>query len=419
MSKTESARIQPRLYEYPSVIYFVLPSCLELTSPMSRLPVLLATTLLTGWSLVASAATVIPSPPVLDNKSYVLMDYDSGQVLASSNPDLQLPMASLTKLMTSYIVEKELRTGQLKETDMVRMGEDAWCHGSSEESCMYVPLNSSATVLDMLRGIVIQSGNDASIAVADHIAGNEGAFSDMMNKEAQSLGMKNTHYLNATGLPVDGHYSSAMDSAILARAIISSGTRYYPIYSEKFFTFNNIKQGNRNALLFTDPSVDGLKTGHTEAAGYCQVTSAKRGPMRLIVAIFGTKSMQERATQSRALLAWGFNNFETASLRPANQSLATTPIWLGQKDNVNVGLADAFNVTLPRGQTSQIQVALSILPNLTAPIQKGQVVGKVIASLSGKAIAERPLIALEPIEEAGFFSRLLDHIKMFFSKFFK
>ena len=386
---------------------------------MSRLPVLLAATVLTGLSLTATAATIIPSPPVLDNKSFVLMDYDSGQILASSNPDLQLPMASLTKLMTSYIVEQSLLSNRLKETDQVRMNESAWCRGSSSESCMYVPLNSTASVVDMLRGIVIQSGNDASKAMAEHISGNEGAFTEVMNGEAKRIGMKNTHYLNATGLPMDGHYSSAMDSAVLARSIIHDSSKYYPIYSEKWFTFNNIKQGNRNALLFTDPSVDGLKTGHTDAAGYCQVTSAKRGPMRLIVAIFGTKSMQERAGQSRALLSYGFSNFETTALRPAKQSLATTPIWLGKTDTLNVGLADNFNVTLPRGQSSQVQVALSILPNLKAPIQKGQVVGKVIATLSGQTLAERPLLALEPIEEAGFFSRMMDHIKMFFSKSFK
>jgi D-alanyl-D-alanine carboxypeptidase (penicillin-binding protein 5/6) len=386
---------------------------------MSRLPVLLVTAILTGWSLTASAVTVVPSPPVLDNKSSVLMDYDSGQILASSNPDEQLPMASLTKLMTSYIVEQSLLSGRLKETDPVLMTESAWCHGSSSESCMYVPLNSSASVLDMLRGIVIQSGNDASEAVAEHIAGNEGAFAEIMNSEAKRIGMTHTHYLNATGLPMDGHYSSAMDSAVLARTIIHDSAKYYPIYSEKWFTYNNIKQGNRNALLFTDPSVDGLKTGHTEAAGYCQVTSAKRGSMRLIVAIFGTKSMQERASQSRALLAWGFSNFETTALRPAKQSLATTPIWLGKTDTLNVGLTDSFNVTLPHGQSSQIQVALSITPNLTAPIQKGQVVGKVIASISGKSISERPLVALEPIEQGSFFSRLMDHIRMFFSKLFK
>jgi D-alanyl-D-alanine carboxypeptidase (penicillin-binding protein 5/6) len=386
---------------------------------MSRFPVLLAATVLTGWSLTASAVTVVPSPPVLDNKAYVLVDYDSGQVLASSSPDLQLPPASLTKMMTSYIVEQSLLSGRLKETDMVRMNESAWCRGSSAESCMYVPLNGSASVLDMLRGIVIQSGNDASKAVAEHISGNEGAFAEVMNSEAKRLGMKNTHYMNATGLPMDGHYSSALDSAILARAIIKDSAKYYPIYSEKWFTYNNIKQGNRNALLFTDPSVDGLKTGHTDAAGYCQVTSSKRGSMRLISAIFGTKSMNERAGQTRALLNWGYSNFETTSLRPGNQSLATTPIWLGKVDTVNVGLADPLQVTLPRGQSAQVQTALSVSPNLTAPIQKGQVVGKVVATLDGKTLVERPLIALEPVEQAGFFSRMIDHIKMFFSKLFK
>jgi len=386
---------------------------------MSRLPVLLAATVLTGLSLTATAATIIPSPPVLDNKSYVLMDYDSGQILASSNPDLQLPPASLTKMMTSFLVEQNLLSGRLKETDPVLMNESAWCRGSSSESCMYVPLNSSASVLDMLRGIVIQSGNDASKAMAEHIAGNEGAFAEVMNGEAKRIGMKNTHYMNATGLPMDGHYSSAMDSAILARNIISSSAKYYPIYSEKWFTYNNIKQGNRNALLFTDPSVDGLKTGHTDEAGYCQVTSAKRGSMRLISAVFGTPSMNERAGQTRALLSYGFTNFETTALRPAAQSLATTPIWLGKTDTLNVGLTEAMKVTLPRGQAAQVQTSLSILPNLTAPIQKGQVVGKVIATLSGKTLAERQLVALEPIEEAGFFSRMMDHIKMFFSKLFK
>ncbi len=386
---------------------------------MSRFSVLLATTVLTGWSLTASAVTVVPSPPVLDNKSYVLVDYDSGQVLASSNPDLKLPPASLTKMMTSYIVEQSLLTGRLKETDMVRMNESAWCRGSSAESCMYVPLNGSASVLDMLRGIVIQSGNDASKAVAEHISGNEGAFAEVMNSEVKRLGMKDTHYLNATGLPMDGHYSSALDSAILARAIIKDSSKYYPIYSEKWFTYNNIKQGNRNALLFTDPSVDGLKTGHTEAAGYCQVTSSKRGSMRLISAVFGAKSMNERASQTRAILNWGFSNFETTALRPAGQSLATTPIWLGKVDTLNVGLTDPLQVTLPRGQSAQVQTVLTVTPNLTAPIQKGQVVGKVIASLDGKTLVERSLIALEPVEQAGFFSRMMDHIKMFFSKLFK
>jgi D-alanyl-D-alanine carboxypeptidase (penicillin-binding protein 5/6) len=237
-----------------------------------------------------------------------------------------------------------------------------------------------------------------------------------MNAEAKRLGMNNTHFMNATGLPMDGHFSSALDMAILARAIIKDSSKYYPIYSEKEFTFNNIKQGNRNALLYTDPSVDGLKTGHTEAAGYCLVSSSKRGSMRLISAIMGTSSMDERAKQSRELLSWGFGNFETANIRPAGQSLATTPVWFGQTAQVSVGLANHLVVTLPRGQADKIKTQININPDLKAPIQKGQVVGKLLATLDGKTISEQPLVALQPVEEAGFFARLLDHIKIFFAK---
>ncbi len=370
-------------------------------------------------SPLAQALTVLPSPPELSNKAYVLMDYDSGQILASYNPDMKLPPASLTKMMTSYIVEQNLISGKIKETDQVRMNESAWCRGTSSESCMYVPLNSSASMLEMLRGIIIQSGNDASKAVAEHLAGNEGAFAEIMNGEAKRIGMTNTHFMNATGLPMEGHYSSALDMAKLARVIIHDSSRYYPIYSEKEFTYNNIKQGNRNALLYTDPSVDGLKTGHTDEAGYCLVSSSKRGSMRLISSIFGTASMNERAAQSRALLNWGFSNFETTTLKPANQSLATTPVWFGKADTVSVGLQDALTLTLPRGQADQIKTQLQLLPELRAPIQKGQIIGKLIATLDGKAMMEKPLVALQPVEEAGFFARLLDHIKLFFGKFMK
>ena len=384
---------------------------------MFRVRTLGAAALLIGATGAAQAVTIMPSPPTLNNKAYVLMDYESGQVLAASNPDQQLPPASLTKMMTSFIIEQKLMAGQLKEDEAVRMNESAWCRGSSTESCMYVPLNGSATVLEMLRGIIIQSGNDASKAMAEHIAGNEGAFAELMNAEAKRIGMTNTHFMNATGLPMEGHYSSAMDMAKLARAIIKDSSKYYPIYSEKEFTFNNIKQGNRNALLYTDPSVDGLKTGHTEAAGFCLVSSSKRGPMRLISVIMGTSSMNDRAKQSRELLNWGFGNFETANIRPAGQSLATTPVWFGQTDTVSVGLANHLVVTLPRGQADKIQTQMSIQPDLKAPIQQGQVVGKLLASLDGKTISEQPLVALKAVEEAGFFSRLLDHLKIFFAKF--
>ncbi|MEC7119043.1 MAG: D-alanyl-D-alanine carboxypeptidase family protein [Pseudomonadota bacterium] len=377
---------------------------------------ILTTVLVAGLSTHVSAVTIMPSPPQLDNKAYILVDYESGQVLAASNPDERLPPASLTKMMTSLIVEQKLMAGQLKEDEPIRMSESAWCRGSSSESCMYVPLNGTATALEMLRGIIVQSGNDASKAIAEHLAGNEGGFADMMNAEAKRLGMTNTNFLNATGLHMENHYSSARDMATLARTIIRDSADYYPIYSEKEFTFNNIRQGNRNALLYTDPSVDGLKTGYTSAAGYCLTTSSKRGSMRLISVIMGAPSVQGRAEQSRELLNWGFSNFETVNVRPAGQALATTPLWFGQDKTVTVGLSEHLTVTLPRGKAESIQTQFSVQPNLKAPIQQGQVVGKLIATLDGQAIAERPLVALQAVEQAGFFSRLLDRIQMLIAK---
>ena len=364
------------------------------------------------------AATVLSAPPELNNKSYVLMDYETGQILAAKNENEKLAPASMTKMMTSYIIEQKLLKGELTEDEQVRMNESAWCRGTSAESCMYVPLNGTATVLEMLRGIIIQSGNDASKAMAEHIAGNEGTFAHMMNQEAKRVGMVNTHFINSTGMPAEGHYSTAKDMAVLAQHIIKDSSKYYPIYSEKEFTFNGIKQGNRNALLYTDPSVDGLKTGHTEEAGYCLTTSSKRGPMRLISVIFGTPSMNERASQTRTLLAWGFANFETANVQPANQVLAKAKVWFGKEADVQIGLAENFNVTMPKGQADKIKTQLVVQPKLNAPLAKGQVVGKLVASLDGKVIAEKPLVALKPVEEAGFFARMIDHIKMFFSNLF-
>lgn len=364
------------------------------------------------------AATVLTTPPELNNKSYVLMDYETGQILASKNENEHLAPASMTKMMTSYIIEQKLLKGELTEGEQVRMNESAWCRGSSSESCMYVPLNGTATVLEMLRGIIVQSGNDASKAMAEHVAGNEGTFAHMMNQEAKRLGMVNTHFVNSTGLPAEGHYSSAKDMAILAQHIIKDSSKYYPIYSEKEFTFNGIKQGNRNALLYTDPSVDGLKTGHTSEAGYCLTTSSKRGPMRLISVIFGTNSVNERANQTRTLLAWGFSNFETVNVQPANQVLAKAKVWFGKENEVQIGLAENFNVTMPKGQADKIKTQLVVQPKLNAPLQKGQVVGKLVATLDGKVIAEKPLVALKPVEEASFFARMIDHIKQFFSNLF-
>ncbi len=387
------------------------------TEPLSMTPksALAALLILPSFSY---AATVLTAPPELNNKSYVLMDYETGQILAAKNENEKLAPASMTKMMTSFLIEQKLLNGELTEDEKVRMNESAWCRGSSTESCMYVPLNGTATVLEMLRGIIIQSGNDASKAMAEHIAGNEGTFVHMMNEEAKRLGMTNTQFMNSTGMPAEGHYSTAKDMAVLAQHIIHDSSKYYPIYSEREFTFNNIKQGNRNALLYTDPSVDGLKTGHTNEAGYCLTTSAKRGPMRLISVIFGAPNMNERASQTRDLLAWGYANFETKNVQAANQVLAKAKVWYGQEKDVSIGLAENFNVTMPKGKADDIKTQLVVQPKLTAPLKKGQVVGKYVASLDGKVIAEKPLVALQAVEEAGFIARILDHIKQFFSSLF-
>lgn len=367
---------------------------------------------------IVNAATIVPAAPVLENKGFVLMDYDSGQVLASSNPDQRLAPASLTKMMTSFLVEQRLIKGTLKETDPVLMSESAWCRGTSAESCMYVPVNTTATVIDMLRGVIIQSGNDASKALGEHLAGNEPAFAEMMNAEAKALGMNGTHFANATGLSDPNHYTTPRDIALLAHAIIKDSSKYYPIYSEKEFTYNNIKQGNRNALLYTDPTVDGLKTGHTDEAGFCLTASSKRGPMRLISVVMGANSMQARADQTRALFNWGFANYETAQVRPAGQELAKPTVWFGKGDSVSVGLASAMNVTLPRGQKDQLKLSLEIPASLDAPIQAGQNVGKIVVSLDGKPVAEQALVALQPVEEANFIVRFWHHIKKFFAGLF-
>ncbi|HQV42365.1 MAG TPA: D-alanyl-D-alanine carboxypeptidase family protein, partial [Moraxellaceae bacterium] len=285
-------------------------------------------------------------------------------------------------------------------------------------SCMYLPVNSQASVIDMLRGVIIQSGNDASKALAEHMAGNEPAFAELMNKEAGRLNMKGTHFMNSTGLPDPNHYTTAFDMAVLARAIIRDSKHYYPIYSEKEFTFNKIKQGNRNALLFTDPTVDGLKTGHTEDAGYCLVASSKRGNMRLISVVMGSKSMQARADQTRALFSWGFANYESALLQNAGSVLATPKVWFGQSDLVKVGIANDLSVSLPRGQRAQVKMKMVINTDVDAPIAKGQELGTLNAVLDGKVIASQPMVAMEPVEEANVFVRFWHSIKRFFSKLF-
>jgi serine-type D-Ala-D-Ala carboxypeptidase (penicillin-binding protein 5/6) len=355
--------------------------------------------------------------PVLANKSWVLMDFNTGRILASSNPDEPLPPASLTKMMTSYLVEQGLKSGKLKPGEPVTMSLSAWCRGGKDgDSCMFVPLNAQASLIDMLRGVVIDSGNDASKALAEHIGGSESGFAALMNASAAKLGMTHTHFENSTGLPDPSHKASARDLALLAQAIIRNSAEYYAIYGEHEFTYNGIKQGNRNALLYTDPTVDGLKTGHTEEAGYCLTASAKRNGMRLISVIMNANSAQARADQTRVLFNWGYGNFEEATPAQAGATLASARVLYGVVPDVAAGVAQAWTVVVPKGQGATVKTAVALNPGLEAPIAKGAVIGKVVATADGKQIGEAPVIALATVERAGFFQRIRQRISGLFSK---
>lgn len=361
-------------------------------------------------SLGAVAGHAAIQPPTMDNTAYVLMDYNTGEILAQKNANQPLPPASLTKMMTSYIIEQRLASGDLTEDEQVLMSENAWCRGTSSQSCMYVPVNQKASVIDMLRGIIIQSGNDASTAMAEHIAGSEASFAILMNEQAEKLGMKNTNFVNPTGMPADTHKSSALDLAKLAQAIIKNSGDYYKIYAEKEFTYNGITQGNRNALLATDSTVDGLKTGHTDAAGYCLVASSNRDGMRLISVIMGTESQQARADQSRELLNWGYGHFTTVTKAPAGQFVSKVPVWFGQAEEVELATADNLQILTTKTQKNKITTIVDIPASIEAPIKKGQKIGNMMAVIDGKAVASVPIIAVNDVEQSGFFSRMWQHV---------
>ncbi len=361
------------------------------------------------------AAQILPSPPQLAAKSYMLMDAASGEVLVEHNGDERLPPASLTKLMTAYIATLEIQKGQISDSDMVTVSEKAWRTGGSR---MFIQVNTQVSVDDLLHGIIIQSGNDASVAMAEHIAGSEEAFADLMNATAQRLGMTNSHFMNATGLPDPEHYSSANDMAKLARAIIYEDPAHYAIYAQKEFLWNNIKQPNRNLLLWRDKTVDGLKTGHTEEAGYCLVASAVRDNMRLISVVFGTDSEQARAAETQKLLTYGFRFFETRTFYQKGTELAEAQVWKGQQSKLKAGLAQDLTMTLPRGQVEKLKAVMSFNGTLTAPIQQGDVVGKVEVKLDDKVVRSTDLVALETVEEGGLFRRFWDSIRLFFYSLF-
>lgn len=356
----------------------------------------------------------VPPPPRITGKAWLLMDYATGRILAGENVDMRVEPASITKVMTSYVVAAEMQAGKIKPTDPVLMSEHAWRTGGAgtEGSYSGFEVNKTAPLVEMEKGMVVQSGNDAAIALAEHIAGSEEAFAALMNAYARRIGMRNSHFVNPHGLPAEGHYSTARDLALLGRALIRDFPAAYGYNKIKEFTVGPITQRNRNLLLWRDPSVDGIKTGHTTSAGYCLMASAKRGDMRLISVVMGSTSESQRAADSQALLNWGFRFFETHRLYEANKPIARQKVWKGAADEVELGVAEPLLVTIPRGQYPRLKPTMDVPKVLVAPIARGQKIGTVRVSLDGKVIAERPLVAVRMVEEGGFFKRLWDEFWM-------
>ncbi len=369
----------------------------------------------TGTATLADTIPLVPPPPKVEARAYLLEDYNSGRVLAEKNADQRMEPASLTKMMTAYVVEQELRLGNISLDDKVRVSEKAW---RTPGSRMFIEVGTQVSVRDLLRGMIVQSGNDASVALAEHVAGSEEAFVSLMNSYAKALGMTGTHYVNATGLPHKDHYTTARDLAVLARAMIRDFPEdYYALYSEKEFTYNGIRQFNRNKLLWQDPSVDGIKTGHTEAAGYCLVASAQRGGMRLISVLLGADSENKRASESQKLLTYGFRFFETHKLYNAGEPLTEVRIWKGAKERLSLGLAQDLWVTVPRGHYDDLKAEMRLPPQIIAPVDQGQVIGVANVYLGDKKDqpwAKRDLIALEDIPEGSLWQVISDEVLLWF-----
>ncbi len=371
----------------------------------------LASVLAFAAGSTALAATPVPPAPSIAASAYILIDFSSNQVIADKNSTQRLEPASLTKLMTSYAVLHELAAGAINLNDMVTISEKAW---RTQGSRMFIEVGKSVSVQDLLKGMIIQSGNDASVALAEHVAGTESAFAALMNHHATRLGLGHSHFTNATGLPHADHYTTPGDMAKLARAIIMEFPQYYAWYSEREYQFNGIKQYNRNKLLWRDESVDGMKTGHTEAAGYCLVSSALRDDMRLIAVVMGSASENSRAQESLALLNYGFRFFETHRLYGAGETLTQAKVWKGSTDLVNLGLEKDLYVTIPRGRYKQLKAVTELQETVTAPISVNMEIGRVQVTLEEESIADLPLVSLMDVPEGGLLSRLVDEIKLMF-----
>ena len=356
----------------------------------------------------------IPAAPKLQASGYLLVDATNGEILVEHNAEEPLPPASLTKMMTAYIAEREITEGRMSFDDQVPVSVKAWKTGGSR---MFIREGTEVRLEDLLRGIIIQSGNDASVALAEYIAGSEDVFADVMNQTAISLGMTNTQFKNATGLPQEGHYTTAKDLSILAARIIQDFPDTYPIYEEKNFTYNGIKQSNRNSLLFRDPTVDGLKTGHTEEAGYCLVASAERDGFRLISVVMGTASEKAREQETTKLLQYGFRYFSGKTVFAAGEPLpeSARKVWFGEMESVDLAPTEPLYVTLPLGRESAIQATLDAPDTLDAPLEAGAVVGTVKIMLGERVLAESPVAVAEAVPEGGLFKRLMDFVLRLFA----
>jgi D-alanyl-D-alanine carboxypeptidase (penicillin-binding protein 5/6) len=364
---------------------------------------------------VASGELPIPPAPAPKvSKAWVLLDYATGQVLAGENEDVQVEPASITKVMTSYVIAAEMRGGKIKADDPVMMTENAWRKGGAGTDGSYsgFEVNKTAPLVDMEKGMVVQSGNDAAIALAEHVAGSEQAFAALMNAYAAKIGLKHSHFVDATGLSADGHYSTAHDLALLGRALIRDFPDTYSYNKIKEYTVGPITQPNRNLLLWRDPTVDGIKTGHTSSAGYCLMASAQRGDQRLIAVVMGDTSENQRAVDAQALLNWGFRFFESHKLYDAGKPIATQRVWKGTAKEVRLGVAQPLLVSSPRGRYGRMKASMDIPKTLVAPIAKGQAIGTVKVAMDGKVVAQAPLVALDAVPQGGFFRRLWDSLLM-------
>ncbi|SHG34298.1 D-alanyl-D-alanine carboxypeptidase (penicillin-binding protein 5/6) [Marisediminitalea aggregata] len=361
----------------------------------------------------ASAAVVIPPAPSVAASGFILMDYETGHIIADQNADMQLAPASLTKIMTVYVIGKEIQAGNISLDDEVKISENAWAKNFPDSSKMFIEVGTTVKVRDLLRGIIVQSGNDACVAMAEHIAGSESAFASMMNAHAANLGMTASHFVNSHGLHDADHYTSPRDMATLSRALIEETPDMYAIYSEKEFTYNGIKQYNRNSLLWDKSlNVDGIKTGHTSDAGYSLITSAYQGEMRLVSVVMGTDSERARKVENKKLLRYGFRFYETVTPYQAGESFVAHRIYMGDRDTVDLGINQSTPITIPRGQVDNLKANFELDRKLEAPLAKGEVVGKLYIQLEGEDVAEYPLVTLHEVKEGGLIDRMMDYVSL-------